>query len=102
MRASEESIAARSAVVSAGGTITSTAADRISYLHDGPPLPDGIQGVLKPLHPELGGVASAGDRRTRNDGRPGASALRPASFGNDRDGADVGVRAGQGLSVSTR
>ncbi|MEV7869992.1 asparaginase [Streptomyces sp. NPDC088124] len=51
-------------VVDAGGTITSTAADRISYLHYGPALPDGVRGVLKPLYPELGKVANVSVVRT--------------------------------------
>ncbi|MGW2650331.1 asparaginase [Streptomyces sp. NPDC001393] len=45
-------------VVDAGGTITATAKDRISYQHYGPTLPGGIQDVLKPLYPELGKVAN--------------------------------------------
>ncbi|MFF4357561.1 asparaginase [Streptomyces sp. NPDC001604] len=45
-------------VVDAGGTITATAKDRISYQHYGPTLPGGIKDVLKPLYPELGKVAN--------------------------------------------
>ncbi|MFJ9713931.1 asparaginase [Streptomyces sp. NPDC101234] len=51
-------------VVDAGGTITSTARDRISYLHYGPALADGVQGVLRPLYPELGNVANVSVVRT--------------------------------------
>ncbi|MFI1034258.1 asparaginase [Streptomyces sp. NPDC020951] len=51
-------------VVDAGGTITSTAADRISYLHYGPALAGGIKDVLDPLYPELGKVANVSVVRT--------------------------------------
>ncbi|MER5805640.1 asparaginase [Streptomyces mirabilis] len=51
-------------VVDAGGTITSTARDRISYLHYGAALSGGVRDVLKPLYPELGKVANVSVVRT--------------------------------------
>ena len=51
-------------VVDAGGTITATATDRISYQHYADSLPNGIQDVLKPMYPELGRVANVSVVRT--------------------------------------
>jgi L-asparaginase len=45
-------------VIDAGGTLTSTAADRISYLHYAGSVSGGVQTILEDLYPELAKVAN--------------------------------------------
>ncbi|NQX28946.1 asparaginase [Microbacteriaceae bacterium VKM Ac-2854] len=45
-------------VIDAGGTLASTAQDRISYLHYGSAVPGGVQQILEDMYPELAAVAN--------------------------------------------
>lgn len=45
-------------VIDAGGTITSTAEDRISYQHYAASIPGGVQQILEDMYPELAPVAN--------------------------------------------
>lgn len=45
-------------VIDAGGTLASTAQDRISYLHYGTAVPGGVQQILEDMYPELAAVAN--------------------------------------------
>jgi L-asparaginase len=55
-------------VIDAGGTLTSTAEDRISYQHYADPIEGGVQTIVEDLYPELADVANVSVVKTESLG----------------------------------